>query len=93
MNITHTGILGKTNHDIPVVSMTREDQEQINRFLDQGKTVSILCTAMLRDHVTAGPVEARECSGRNPGARNIRSRLWCSVRTWIRLGLVRGSYG
>ncbi|MGH9351205.1 MAG: hypothetical protein ACRD2G_03445, partial [Terriglobia bacterium] len=42
MNITHTGILGFAKYyDIPVVSMTREDQEQINRFLDHGKTVSI----------------------------------------------------
>ncbi|HEV2419692.1 MAG TPA: M20/M25/M40 family metallo-hydrolase [Terriglobia bacterium] len=62
MNITHTGILGFAKYyDIPVLSMTREDQEQINRFLDQDKTVTLHID--VENHVTSGPVEAANVVG------------------------------
>lgn len=69
MNITHTGILGFAKYyDIPVVSMTREDQEQINRFLDQGKTVSIHID--VENQVTPGPVEAANVVGEIRGTEH-----------------------
>ena len=39
MHLTHTGALGfDAYYDIPVVSMVAEDQEQLERYLDRGKT-------------------------------------------------------
>ncbi|HEV2501162.1 MAG TPA: M20/M25/M40 family metallo-hydrolase [Terriglobia bacterium] len=69
MNITHTGILGFAKYyDIPVLSMTREDQEQINRFLDQGKTVRLHID--VENHVTSGPVEAANVVGEIRGTEH-----------------------
>lgn len=69
MNITHTGILGFAKYyDIPVVSMTREDQEQLNRFLDQGKAVSLHID--VENHVTPGPVEAANVAGEIKGTEH-----------------------
>lgn len=69
MNITHTGILGFAKYyDIPVLSMTREDQEQINRFLDQNKTVSLHID--VENHVTSGPVEAANVVGEIRGTEH-----------------------
>ncbi|MGH9343407.1 MAG: M28 family peptidase, partial [Terriglobia bacterium] len=69
MNITHTGILGFAKYyDIPVVSMTREDQLQLIRFLDQGKTVSLHLD--VENHVTSGPVEAANVVGEIRGTEH-----------------------
>jgi carboxypeptidase Q len=69
MNMTHTGILGFARYyDIPVVSMTREDQEQIDRFLDQGKVVTLHLD--VQNHVTAGPVEAANVVGEIRGTEH-----------------------
>jgi carboxypeptidase Q len=39
MNLTHTGILGfDTDFAVPVVSMTAEDQSQLERYLERGIT-------------------------------------------------------
>lgn len=69
MNITHTGILGFAKYyDIPVVSMTREDQEQLNRLLDQGKPVNLHLD--VENHVTPGPVEAANVVGEIRGTEH-----------------------
>ena len=42
MNLTHTGILGfSADFSIPVLSLTTEDQNQLERFLDSGKKVHV----------------------------------------------------
>jgi carboxypeptidase Q len=42
MNLTHTGILGfSADFSIPVLSLTAEDQNQLERYLDSGKNVHV----------------------------------------------------
>jgi carboxypeptidase Q len=42
MNLTHTGILGfSADFSIPVLSLTAEDQNQLERYLDGGKSVHV----------------------------------------------------
>ena len=54
MNLTHTGILGfDADFSVPVVSMTAEDQGQLERFLDRGIT----------------PARASTCRTHSPTAR------------------------
>lgn len=61
MNLTHTGVLGfDVVYDIPVVSMTGEDSEQLGRFLGQGKTVRMKIDVQNR---VTGPVEAANVVG------------------------------
>jgi len=68
MHLTHTGVLGfDTVYDIPVVSMTAEDQEQLERFLDQGKTVRIKLNVQNRK---SGPVESANAVGEIAGAEH-----------------------
>jgi carboxypeptidase Q len=68
MDITHTGILGfAAYYPIPVVSMAAEDQEQIERFLDQGKTVRLKIN--VQNHVTDGPVECANVLGEIRGTQ------------------------
>lgn len=69
MNLTHTGALGfDTFYDIPVVSMTAEDSEQLGRFLGQGKTVRIKID--VQNSVTSGPVETANVVGEIPGTKH-----------------------
>jgi hypothetical protein len=68
MRLTHTGVLGfDTYYDIPVVSMIAEDQEQLERFLDQGKTVRLKINVQNR---VTGPVESANVVGDIPGTEH-----------------------
>ena len=69
MRLTHTGVLGfDTFYDIPVVSMTAEDQDLLERFLDQGKTVRMKIN--VQNRVTDGPVESANVVGEIPGTEH-----------------------
>ena len=69
MNITHTGVLGfDTSYDIPVVSLTDEDQEQIERLIDRGKTVRIKIN--VQNRFTDGPVQSANVVGEIRGTQN-----------------------
>jgi hypothetical protein len=49
MNLTHTGILGfNADFAVPVVSMTAEDQGQLERFLERGITRECDSTCRIR---------------------------------------------
>jgi carboxypeptidase Q len=66
MNLTHTGILGfNADFAIPVVSMTAEDQGQLERFLDRGITPRVRFN--VQNTLTNGPVEAANVVGEIPG--------------------------
>ena len=69
MHLTHTGILGfDTYYEIPVVSLSAEDQLQLERFLDQGKTVRLKLD--VQNHITNGPVPSANVIGEIRGAEN-----------------------
>ncbi len=69
MNLTHTGVLGfDTVYDIPVVSMTAEDSEQLGRFLDQGKPVRLKMD--VQNTLSSGPVDSANVVGDIPGAEH-----------------------
>jgi len=69
MHLTHTGILGyETLFDVPVVSITAEDQALIERFLDQHKSVRIRMD--VQNKVTDGPVESANVVGDIPGVEH-----------------------
>jgi carboxypeptidase Q len=62
MNLTHTGILGfNADFAIPVVSMTAEDQGQIERYLDRGVTPRARFN--VQNTFTNGPVETANVVG------------------------------
>ncbi|HTC42655.1 MAG TPA: M20/M25/M40 family metallo-hydrolase [Candidatus Acidoferrales bacterium] len=62
MHLTHTGILGfAQDFDIPVVDMTMEDEGQLERFLDSGKTVKVRIN--VQNTLTGGPVESANVVG------------------------------
>jgi Zn-dependent M28 family amino/carboxypeptidase len=62
MHLTHTGALGfDTYYDIPVVSMAAEDQEQLERYLDRGKTPRLKIN--VQNQVTTGPVDSANVVG------------------------------
>jgi carboxypeptidase Q len=66
MHLTHTGILGfGADFAIPVVDMTREDQGQLERFLDAGKTVRVRLN--VQNTFSNGPVESANVLGEIPG--------------------------
>ena len=68
MHLTHTGALGfDTYYDLPVVSMIAEDQEQLERFLDHGKTVRVKLDVQNR---VSGPVESANVVGEIPGTEH-----------------------
>ncbi|HXW16820.1 MAG TPA: M28 family peptidase [Candidatus Acidoferrales bacterium] len=68
MNLTHTGVVGyDTVYDIPVVNLTAEDQDQIERFLDRGKTVRMMINVQNR---LGGPVETANVVGEIRGTQN-----------------------
>ncbi|MGA2844386.1 MAG: M20/M25/M40 family metallo-hydrolase [Candidatus Acidiferrales bacterium] len=62
MHLTHTGALGfDTYYDIPVVSMAAEDQQQLERYLEHGKTVRLKIN--VQNRVTDGAVETANVVG------------------------------
>jgi carboxypeptidase Q len=62
MNLTHTGILGFDNDfAVPVVSMTAEDQSQLERYLDRGITPRARFN--VQNSFTNGPVETANVVG------------------------------
>jgi carboxypeptidase Q len=62
MNLTHTGILGfDTDYAVPVVSMTAEDQSQIERYLERGITPRARFN--VQNSFTTGPVETANVVG------------------------------
>ena len=50
-----------TYYEIPVVSMIAEDQQQLSRFLDQGKTVRLKIN--VQNKVSSGPVDSANVVG------------------------------
>lgn len=69
MHLTHTGAMGfGAFHDIPVVSMTAEDQWQLERFLDHGKTVRLKIN--VQNKVTSGAVESANVVGEIRGTEH-----------------------
>jgi carboxypeptidase Q len=61
MHLTHTGIIGfAEDFSIPVVSITREDQGQIERFLAAGKAVRLRINVQ---NSFNGPVESANVVG------------------------------
>jgi len=62
MNLTHTGILGFDNdYAVPVVSMTAEDQSQIERYIERGITPRARFN--VQNTFTNGPVETANVVG------------------------------
>lgn len=62
MRLTHTGAMGfDTYYEIPVVSMVSEDQQQLERFVDQGKTVRMKID--VQNKVSSGPVDSANVVG------------------------------
>jgi carboxypeptidase Q len=62
MHLTHTGVVGFASHfDIPVVSMAREDQGQLERFLADGKKVRLHIN--VQNKFTDGPLESANVVG------------------------------
>jgi carboxypeptidase Q len=69
MHLTHTGALGfDAYYDIPVVSMAAEDQEQLERYLDRGKSVRLKIN--VQNRVTDGPVDSANVVGEIRGTEN-----------------------
>ena len=69
MRLTHTGALGfDTSYEIPVVSMAAEDQKQIERFLDRGKSVRIKIN--VQNRFSNGPVSSANVVGEIRGTQN-----------------------
>ncbi len=62
MHLTHTGILGfAEDFAIPVVDMAMEDENQLERFLNSGKSVRIRLN--VQNSFTGGPVESANVVG------------------------------
>jgi carboxypeptidase Q len=69
MNLTHTGILGfNVDFEVPVVSMTAEDQGQLERFLERGITPRVRFN--VQNTFTNGPVESANVVGEIRGREN-----------------------
>jgi len=68
MNLTHTGILGfAKSYDIPVVSISAEGQDLLERFLDRGKTVRVHIN--VQNRFTNGPVSTANVVGEIVGTK------------------------
>ena len=62
MNLTHTGILGfQADFALPVLSLTSEDQGQLERFLESGKKVRVRLN--VQNSFSSGPVETANAVG------------------------------
>lgn len=69
LNLTHTGILGfDADFAIPVVSMTAEDQNQLERYVDAGLTPRARFN--IQNTFTNGPVESANVVGEIRGREN-----------------------
>src|SRR5258708_7406240 len=69
MNLTHTGILGfDADFAIPVLSMTAEDQGQLERYVESGKKVRVRFN--VQNAFSNGPVEAANVVGEIRGREN-----------------------
>jgi carboxypeptidase Q len=69
MNLTHTGILGfNADFAIPVVSMTSEDQGQLERYIARGITPRVRFN--VQNAFTNGPVESANVVGEIRGREN-----------------------
>jgi hypothetical protein len=69
MNLTHTGILGfNADFSVPVLSMTAEDQGQIERYLERGITPRARFN--VQNTFTSGPVETANVVGEIRGREN-----------------------
>jgi carboxypeptidase Q len=74
MNLTHTGILGfNADFGVPVVSMTAEDQGQLERFLERGITPRVRFN--VQNTFTNGPVESANVVGEIRGRENAEQIL------------------
>jgi carboxypeptidase Q len=66
MHLTHTGILGfGQDFALPVVDMAMEDQSQLERLLDAGKTVRVRIN--VQNTLTGGPVQSANVVGEVTG--------------------------
>jgi carboxypeptidase Q len=62
MNLTHTGILGfQADFSIPVLSLTLEDQNQLERLLNAGKKVRVRLN--VQNTFSNGPLETANAVG------------------------------
>ncbi|MGH9594641.1 MAG: M28 family peptidase, partial [Bryobacteraceae bacterium] len=69
IKLTHTGILGFEKYfDVPVVSMAAEDQDQLERLLDAGKTVRLHMN--VQNSATSGPVDSANVVGEIRGTEH-----------------------
>lgn len=69
MHLTHTGALGfDTYYDIPVVSISAEDQDLLERFIDRGKTPRVHID--VQNKVTDGPAGTANVVGDIPGTEH-----------------------
>src|ERR1700737_1693468 len=69
LNLTHTGILGfDADFAIPVVSMTAEDQGQLERYVDAG--LKPRAKFNIQNTFTNGPVESANVVGEIRGREN-----------------------
>jgi carboxypeptidase Q len=69
MNLTHTGILGfDADFAIPVVSMTAEDQSQLERYVQRGTAPRVRFN--VQNTFTNGPVESANVVGEIRGTEN-----------------------
>jgi hypothetical protein len=69
MHLTHTGILGFVSYfDVPVVSIAPEDQDQLERYVNAGKTPRLHIN--VQNRVTDGPVESANVVGEIRGSEH-----------------------
>src|SRR6185369_11503350 len=69
LNLTHTGILGfDADFSVPVVSMTAEDQGQLERFVNRGITPRVRFN--VQNTFTNGPVETANVVGEIRGTEH-----------------------
>jgi carboxypeptidase Q len=69
MNLTHTGILGfDADFAVPVVSMSAEDQSQLERYIGRGLTPKVRFS--IQNTFTNGPVESANVVGEIRGREN-----------------------
>src|SRR5207245_11305802 len=74
MNLTHTGILGfNADFAVPVLSMTAEDQGQLERFLARGITPRVRFN--VQNAFTNGPVETANVVGEIRGREHAEEML------------------
>jgi carboxypeptidase Q len=74
MNLTHTGILGfNADFAIPVVSMTAEDQGQLERLIARGITPRTRIN--VQNTLTGGPVETANVVGEIRGTEHPEQTL------------------